>query len=441
MSVEVWTPLSQAQLAALTPMDRRDYVQRAPEAMRAAAAADAQEASARAAMTWLSLTYPKYAQCPAVTGGGQTMTIGEGKNAQFQLPAALGGLLETVIVQVDVAYTYTPAGSGPFITVNAAAPYSLIEEYALSYGGAPVDRGHPFMYAVQDGYHRGYGRTTGAFVGSGLTSWTDIQNAIRSSLTVNSGANTTRMTLRFDRNPLNDGVAAGLLPISAINSGRIDIRTPTLKGADPLLNVFNTNGTITNVSFTIKVIAQYRDGSTLTSPQPLQGPAMSEFPGYQTITEPDLLIKVAGASNWNSQRLATGGPIYTMVSLVMDGISSTSFCGYANLTGMALQADESNTRPLIQFGNPTDIGMEFFHEEQRRMYGQDVPIPGLVPWVNAVGDWTNDPSDRSGRAMLNTGPGGWQSIFQRYTLGAIGANYTPRVVTFLGLLTKGLEVV
>lgn len=447
MAYQPYTLPAVEDLARMAPDNMQAVLQGAPPQLQAEAMRRVRAARDMQNQAFLGMTILRYAPCPAI-GQATPFSAGytQGGTMTFNLPQTVAGVLEALIFEVQITFTYTPAGASPAIAVNAAAPWNVIENVQTRYGTGIMDHGYPFYNTLIDGVGRGYGRTMGDVVPTGLRNVPGIQSELRNSLTINSGVNTWRFLFRVDRNPLNDDAVPGLLPITGATQSTITLRAPnSFIGNDPLIHPIKTNGTIAidPTQSSVSIYAEYRDGSTLASVQPLLAPDLQGEPTYQTTMEPEL--RLLTANSWNRARVGSVGQIYYMFATVIDGLQSDVFSSYGNLNGFNLTRDEAGQDYLEAFGFPTTTPKKLFFSRVRRQFQQDWP-EGVIPWIVAPGYNTNNASNRAGRSILNTSVGAWANVYHGYHLNALGVPATtginPRVVTFIGNVNpQGLAVI
>lgn len=407
-------------------------------------------ASADNTRDFLSASRPRL--YPLVAPGGTAQTqLAYAQNATLimDVPPVANAVGEALLVCIDLQFTYTANGTGPFINLTAAGWDAIVNEITLTYGAGGIQhRAHPFFYRAIDEWARGYQKSSGFRLlnpASGpifSDSWLD--GRLYSSPSFAAGVNTIRVWYRLDFNPMHDLAPEGLLSFSGGNGAQLMLRTGNIAGVDPLNNAVYTNGTITNVTGTIQAFLEYRDGTTLTTPGYLNGPNLGGIDTFQT--QQQAARNITNADVYTSDRLTAVGRHYYMFTVVVDGVTPTAFSSFQNILGIALTEDEVGNRAIEQFGLNTRIPIELYWERIRRTFGRNFPA-GFVPHVIAPSMLEVDPDARLGVDVLNMSDRpedrGYSNVYQQIALDTISTalGIQPRLVTFFGSVTRPLQII
>lgn len=412
-----------------------------PANVAAAQAAAVASAQRTANSDYMRRAVRKWVNIP-LQGGAQTGTFALGANLNFTVPPVNNGWLEALDITVNLNLTYTAAGSGPFGNLTAGAPWNVIKEIDVLLNGQILRLYPAFMPYVRQ--MRGYLRNAPGQVLAG-DSATDIAAQIYIAPAIATGVNKNWLfKLRIPFNMLHPYDGAGLLPIAGeANPVQVVVTcAPALYAnpGDPLFVPVNTNGTVAltaSSTQSVKVDGVYRDGTTLWSPAKI--PYYPEgLPSVQWNQDVPLTPFTATNQTVRGQ-IKTMLQHYYMLSIVIDGQSTTNYSLYSNFNGIELDTDATGTNKLAAYGaaSTANIQMDAYWNEIRETYGQDLAsqpqVEGMIPWVDARARGVADASNQDGMMALNMTPGGYTTIYHGYNMAAIGgtAGITPRVETLV----------
>lgn len=366
---------------------------------------------------------------------GTAYAVG-GNPLNFICPIIEGGFAERIIIRTTLNFTYTPAGSSPYVNLTAAGAYAIFKEVEVVFGNTVI-KVHPYIAHILNriwGYLREYpGQTIGYQAAN-------IQNLIYQLPAIASGANTWQFDIDIPLNTVHPLSVAGLLPIMGSGT-RLQINVtpaPAIVGKDPLNNAIDTNGTIENVTGTVQVIVVYRDYKSFWTRDYLAPNLDSRFvPSVQWIKPQEINPLTAGSPMF--KRLENPYEFAKIVSIVIDGQSSGTFCAANNIQLYEIDRAENTSSVLRKFDS-TNGGMANYYRMVRDRYGQDLPEGVLV--FDAVSENTADPSLQDGVDYLNLTAAGFPAARLGFQVGAVSSsNTTPRVVTYGVILNRqGLQI-
>lgn len=383
----------------------------------------------------------KYANCPVLGGGSSTAYVAGGMT--FEMPVILGAYARAIVITLDVNLLFGALGAGTY-QLNAAAPLNLITNILVQLNNAQV-QAHPFVVSVLNtmrGYSRaGYGQVLAGNSISALTS------ALYGSFPIT--ANTTnewKFKIRLPLNAVSDDSPWGLLPLSGVGAqAQITLTgNPQIFGTDAFNSaVSQTSGTDGAVSIaassTVICDIEYLDGTSLFTTDTLTLDIFSE-PTVQWVVDNQLNNIVSGSLQ--RSRIATLQENYYLISIIIDGQLSTKFCADTNITILQLAQDQQGQNVFWTFGSYTNVSMYDYFGFLRWVFGQDFP-EGVIPFVGAPSFGVNDPSNRSGKQVLNMTDSGWPAATVAAQLGTVASTTgTPRILNYVvaknnaGLLKK-----
>jgi hypothetical protein len=423
-----------AQLAGMSPAQQQAYFSSVPADQAAAQRAQLANFKRSANAQYLQQCIRKIAVCPPVAGG-VTQPYGVSSSLLYNFPTAAGAFASELVITLNL--TVTPAtGTAATYALNAAAPWSLIQEIQILYNGMQA-RIRPYILRVFD-QMRGYARMApiGSQTGGGnLNSIAAIQTALNSGtpFTVGSG-NVWNLVFRVPLNALHQMAGEGMLPIQGSGTKpQVNIITATaLLGTDPLLNLAAATGgsgnAVTAVG-TVKCEIAYYDGTNMGGPNPLSF-FLDGLGTVQWIFETPLTPLSAGTMQ--RQRIAALLQHYYVISIVIDAQQSTAFSTVGNFVNLELDQDSVGQNRFFAYGQSNNVSIYDFFENIRRTLGQDLDN-GVIPWVAAEVLNTEDADNRMGTQILNMTAGGWTDVHHAYQLTAVGGvgTITPRVETYL----------
>lgn len=359
-----------------------------------------------------------------------------GNTLNYLVPITEGAFATRLIVRCNLTVNYTPAGSNPTASLNAAAPYSAIKEIEVVFGNT-ILKVHPYVAHVLNriwGYLREYPGQ--AFGYSDPTT----QGTFYTSPTLDSGNNSWVFDIDIPLNTLHPMSVAGLIPIMGTGT-RLQVNvTPAASfvGPDPLLNPVSTNGTIA-VSGSVNVIVVYRDYKSFWTRQYL-APNLDPrvVPSIQWIETLQINPLTAGTPMY--QRIENPYEFGKLISIVIDGQSSGTFCAATNIQLYEIDRAQ-NTASVLRKFDQTNGGMANYYRLIRHRYGQDLP-PGVLVF-DATVENTSDPSLLDGVNYLNLTANGFPAARIGVQVEAVSNSngITPRVHTFGVILNRaGLQI-
>lgn len=392
--------------------------------------AQLQAAQQSANWDYLRRSIQKYAVCPPAAGAGISQTYVAGQTLIYDVPTANGGYLDELLF--ECALTVNPAtGTAAAYALNAGSPWTLFDRVIVEYGGRQIEL-RPYLLKVL-AQLAGYERAFPEQVNSGQ-SVSFVSNTVWGTFAITVNTNNPwnfwfRIPLRMlPRRP------AGMLPIMA-DSTRAQVKVvcaSSALGPDPILNTVATTGgtgAAVTVGGTVKVVGMYRDGTNLTSPQPLTL-ALANEPTVQYLIDRQLNPLTAGSVL--RQRIDAKGHHLYVISLIVDGNQSTKFAADSNIAGIELDQDFAGQNAFYRFGvQGSNVNFIEFRERFRTTYGQDVD-EGVIPWVPGPAMYGLNPDNQEGGSYLNTLPGGWTDVSYGVQVTSVSsATFTPRIETYI----------
>lgn len=436
--------ISAQSLAAMSPAERTAYFGSLPPEDQDTAKADYTAYIDHANAQFMALAIRKVAQM-VPQGGGVTAQYIAGQANTWNFPTAGGAYAKDIIVTCNLTVT-TTAGTGAGYTLNAAGVLAVFNNIQVVLNGVQHNFRPFWLKTLYQLF--GYDHAPMPLTVTGGNSDATIQGQLLSSTPVAVGANTWTFKFRIPLNPFNELNPAGLLPMQSNGTQpQLTITcAPQAMGNDPILNPVRmsagTGGSVT-ITGTIQCDVEYLDGTNMWSPTAL-GLDLSDYPTAQFITEQQISNVVAATINRG--RITTLQQHYLVLDCIVDATTAGSYIqGLTNIQYMALDMDSVGQNSFYKFGSAsgTNISIFDFYERMRIQYEQDVD-EGIIPWVVAWGNHSNNASNRDGVAVLNMTPGGWPDVNRSYQLGTVGgaSGVNPRVETLLiSLNQQGLQVV
>lgn len=380
-----------------------------------------QNAQAQAQMNSDFMRYSYLQAVKSDAQNGNQYSIG-GNTLNYDIPIISAAWLQKLTIRIALTMTYTPNATSPYINLTAAGIYALFQNIRVSFGNDQVNV-HPYIAKVLaqlTGYNRTASNTT---LGN---SNTDIQAMLATSPTVNSGANTWNIDIDLPLNLLHPMSVQGLLPIGGTGT-RVQVflqPTASAVGKDPLLNVVDTNGTV-SFSGTADVYAWYRDFHSVATLQPLQ-PNIAGLSTVQVIKPSAINPLTAGSSVF--KRITNPYPFIRLISLVIDGQQSGKFVSNAsNITNYEIDQAE-NTSSVFYKYDVTNGGLANYYKQTREKYGQDFDSGVLI--FDSTGTNTANASNQDGSSYLNLTSNGYPAARLGFQVGMVGNLCTPRVETW-----------
>ena len=427
--------LTPDQLLAMTPAQQNSYFATQADGGASAKAMLAQYKMAinQANTQYLQQSIDKYAVCPP-TGGGVTAAYAAGTTLNFNFPTAGGAFLREL--EFIVAINFTPAtGTAATYGYTPAGAYAWFTEIDVIYNGQQA-RIRPYFLKILDTIKKRQWLPYNQVVTSLQVNATVTANIAQAQPALTGGSAALskfifRLPLQLQRwSPV------GMLPMQGQGTkGQINVQCATTLGAanaDPMLvPILFTGGTgnaITLGAATVQVNAIYNDGTNFLSKTPLSL-NLANLPTAQYIIEQQL--NPLTAATILRQRIATLLNHYHVVSVIIDGVQSTTFSTPANITQIELDQDAAGQNKFWLYGPPNNTTYYDYAERMRQYYGQDLDI-GVIDWVNALQFNSIDVDDQNGNQPLNMTSGAWTDVNYGVQVGATStANFTPRVETYL----------
>lgn len=307
-----------------------------------------------------------------------------GKKLRFTAPI-LPGWAAKIRVFYDLVATVT-LGTGT-AAVSAAAPYNVIQNQRLLYGGAEHRNHHPYFNRLlkQTSEHDGGYWTNGGPAAQGYAA------SLITAPAVAAGANTWK---GFFDIPLQMGEQSvmGLLPMGSSASPitlELDC-APQIAGTDAFLNpVYVTGDATATMTGTVTAVVYYRYGQSVHDPRtPVPTPVIGAFGKILQSETP--ITSNAGVTY---AELKDPFPHLKIMQLCVIP-SQAAFCTFANIAGAKLDLDATTPyRDYTEMG----AGINSLWFDQRDRYGQDLDA-GVVVWDFISGD---DPKHPSGLNTVN----------------------------------------
>ena len=367
-------------------------------------------------------------------GGALNQAWSAGTALTFTLGDKAGGWLKRLRFTYNLTFTNTP-GTGA-ATTNAAAPYNIIQEIDVNYGGVCF-RTRPYYVKVIAEARRFQGFAVPYVVAAPYQHNSTIDTNLR-AFTAGaqaSGATTWTFTQEIPLNALHALNPSGMVPLSGVsNDVQVTVMcAPSLTGPDPLNNAMVLTGTaaLSAISGTVAVEGIYTDGLTMDGTSRL-ALDLSNVPTTQMWWDNPLMNMTAGGIR--RQRI-TKELRHQFVGLIaIDGQQSNTFVSSeSNFNGFELDADSSGDVPFLRFGATLGANISIYHyyEQIRRTYGQDFD-PGVLILVDAAARNIADASTQQGRQQLDMTPSGWPGVNYGVYLGAVSTanSITPRLECF-----------
>lgn len=371
---------------------------------------------------------------PIAANAQNGTTYATGTPMNFDVPIVAGAFVERVRVSYSLSFTYTANGTGPYVNWTAAAPYNIFSENSITFGNRQVTM-TPYLTKVL-AQLRGYNRTTpGQVLGS---SSSNVQTALYAQPAISAGSNTIKGYYDIPLNSIHPLSVIGLLPIGGSGT-RMQVQlVPATSfaqaNADPLQYPISTNGTISAVTGTISVTILYRDYKSFNSPQALQ-PLLDGLPTAQIIKLPEINPLTSGSYNYF--RFTNPYPFNKVISLVIDGQATGTFCSAANITGFRIDAAE-NTNSALRVWDTSSGGFNNYLINVRDRYGQDLDDGVLV--FDANGENTADSSLQEGENWMNISPSGYPAARVGVQVTTVSStNFVPRVAAW-GILMNPVGI-
>lgn len=427
--------LTPDQLLSLTPAQQNAYFAQQPDGGAGAKAQLAQYKMAinSANTQYLQQSIDRYAVCPP-TGGGSTAAYVAGTTLNFNFPTAGGAFIREL--EFVLSITFTPAtGTGATYGYTPAGAYAFLTEIDIIYNGQQA-RIRPYFLKILDTIRkRQWLPFSQVLTGlNGIAAVTTNVASAQPALTGGTPA-TSKFIFRLPLQ-LQRWSPVGMLPAQGQGTkGQINVQCATTLGAanpDPMLVPINftggTGNSIGSVTGTLQINAIYNDGTNYLSKTPLSL-NLANVPTAQYIIEQQL--NPLTAATINRQRIATLLNHYIAVSVIIDGVQSTSFATVGNIQQIELDQDSAGQNKFWLYGAPNNTTYYDYAERMRQYFGQDLDA-GVIVWVDALQFNGIDVDDQNGNQPLNMTSGAWTDVNYGVQVGAVTTtNFTPRVETYL----------
>jgi len=434
------TPLTGAQLAALSPQARAQYFAQLPPAQQAAAQQAYQQAIVQINRNYLKNTVTKKAVCPPASGSGTQQNFALGQTLPFNVPTAENAFLEGFFVRITGNFDFA-AGASAVYAATKSRELALIDNITVLYNGTQAKL-RPYhlniLQRLTGSMQPGWPNSVVAGSSNAVTNTYLSQGALPVT-----GANQA-VTLEFyvPLNALHIQDVRGLLPIDGSSTTcQINIQCAAqLLGNDPVLNTwYAVSGTGHAITFNggvapvVQLIAKYRDGTSYTGVNALP----INLGGMGTVQYfIDVPLTPLTAGNILRQKITILDQIYYAISVLIDGQQATDYALDANIQVLEFGRDSTGFNIFWKYGTGTNMSVqEYFDDLRFWTMEQDLP-QGVVPWVYAPVYNEPDPSNMNGTHVLNTDPNksGWTDIHYGMQVGSLAATLsgvTPRIETFL----------
>jgi len=414
----------------MPPQQQMAVMRTLSPAQQQAVQAEIANSRSRSNRNFMRQSIEKIAYCPVSGGSGTTASYSNGTTLVFDLPVVGSGYVKALLITYTL--TVTPAsGSSAVYAVNAAAPYNIFNELYLNYNGAQI-RTHPYFLKVLD-QMRGWQRGAQNRVLAGNNDATIAGQVVGTTPVVSGSANTWQGKILLPLNAIGDDTVPGVLPVMGVgNKPQLRLTcSSSMLGYDPLLypiSVASGSGHSVTVTGTVNVDMIYLDGTNMDSPAPLQLGLVGE-PTLQYYWDTPLTPLTQGTLQ--RQHISTLLEHWYAVSILIDGVQSSTFSTIANIAQFQMSPDSVGQQSFVSYNVSNNVSIYDFYDRQRRAFGQDLD-PGVIAWVAAPSRGVIDPSNRNGRQALNMRPGGYPATTHAYYVTtATTTNMTPRVETFL----------
>lgn len=400
--------------------------QKQPTAEQMAALQEAQNRQ------FMALSYEQSIKANAQNG----TVFGEGKTLNFDAPI----ISAAYATKITLRHSITLNVAGGQATLNAGAPYNLVNRAVVTFGNKQVSVS-PYLSKIFDrmrGYNRQAQGDSWGFNDSTITS------LINSKL--DAGATFTgSKTFSFDSDIELNGVlhpnaVNGILPIfSSGTKLQVALTLPTsVAGADPLENVIKLDaGATVTATGSVEVIITYRDYQSMATTQPVQ-PNLAGLPTVQVIELPSITPLTSGTMQYFSFRNPYG--FCKLAHIVIDGKQSDKFAKADNILSYSLDKAENTSSSFFRY-DESNGGMKEYYKEVRSRFGQDMDA-GVLVWDATTQNVANV-SSKMGTAYLNLTNEGFPASRFGVKVNEVDGTkgITPRVVSFGVILNKeGIRV-
>lgn len=321
-------------------------------------------------------------QAPMNTPDGTAFS--EGKKLRFTAPI-VPGWARFIRVYFDMTVAVV-VGAGT-AAVSAAAPYNILQNLKVLFGGTELRNHHPYVLKLmkQTDEHDGGFWTYGGPVTQSYAS------TIFTTPAVADGNNTWK---GFFDIPLQmaESAVMGLLPMGASASPvtlELDCAS-SVDGTDALLNpVYVTGGATATATGTISATVYYAYGQSPHDPRVrVPTPVVGSF---AKVTQQETPITVTTGITYADLREP-----YPLLKAFQVAVipSQASFCTFANLVGARFDLDSGT--PYLNYES-TGATVNSLWYDQRNRYGQDLDV-GVIAWDFISG---SDPKHPDGMNSVN----------------------------------------
>jgi hypothetical protein len=436
------TLLPPSQLAAMAPADQNRYLASlsAQEAAQERAALNAFVQSIAASnQNFLRKSLDHRAICPPSGGAGGTSALypTAGGSLQFNMPTAGGAFIRELEIAVDIKFTPATGTSATYAWTPAGA-FAWFSDIILSLGGTDLHHTRPYAMKVLDTIRRG-GTLPYNQVLSGLNADSTVTSNIAQAQPAMTGGTPAISKFRF-RVPFQQQRLSpvGLIPAQGQGSkGVLTLQCPSTLGAanaDPLATpILYTGGTGNGITLdsterTVTVYAIYNDGTGMEQKAPLTL-NMNGVPTMQHLMDQQLNPFTAGTVM--RQRLTILQKHFVAMSVIIDGLQSTSFSTAANITSIELDKDAAGNNKFFYYGAAQNTSYYDYATEKRRIFQQDLDT-GVVLWTHALSANSNNPDNNNGTQVLDMRAGHWPEVNYGVNVASVSnTNFPARVETFL----------
>lgn len=367
---------------------------------------------------------------PALTNGSTTQAYALSTPMTFNMPTALNGYLEGLIIRYNVSYTLA-TGTSAVYGLTAAGSLGFIDTVEVRYNKSQhkfrpqVLRQLALLGAMDD-----WTLPSGILVGQHQTA---LDSYLNSAAGVSTGANSVTQEFFVPFNLVAPEDPRGWLPLMAGDTGiQVIVNTPvSLLGSDAVLNsIYPVSGTghaMSAISGTMEVMAVYRDGDDYTSTNKMPFDISLLDGTFQM--QIDQTLSPLVANTVQRTKLNVMGKHYYVVLLVVDGNQSNLYSANSNISYMESAKDGIGGNVFWKYGSQTNLSVNEFLYLQRLGGRQDVD-QGVIPMINGPvnkegSDWIRHDKSKVYLDNTRTGWSDWRYGVQVATTGAQGSG--PRI--------------
>lgn len=387
-------------------------------------------------VTYLQKSLDKYMLCPP-SGGGTSANYAPNTALQFNLPSAGGAYVRELEVSIDIKVSLATGTTAVYAWTPAGA-FAWFSDISITYGGNTQHHIRPYFLKVLSTIRRKQWLSN-AQVLSGLNADATVTANVSQAQPTLTAGGTAVSKFKF-RIPmqLHRFSPVGMLPVQGQGTkGQITFTCATAMGAanaDPLatpINFVSGSGhsvTLDATEKTVTVFAIYNDGVNMESKNNLSL-NMENLPTAQYIVDQQLNPVAAGSVQ--RQHISALMQHYIAISVVVDGVQSSSFSTAGNISSLELDMDTAGMNKFFYYGPSNNTTYYDYAERVRDIYGQDLDT-GVILWANGLQFNTVDPDDNSGSQVLDMRSGHWPDVNYGVQLGSVSnANFAARIETYL----------